>query len=640
MFTTQYFVSKQDDLSSSFRFLFVASLILNASIAYVFTELISHFDLFGITSIYLLWVTIIVFQGLFLFRNKESLKLSYDRSFLEHKWLLILIGVFVAIGLFTALAYPPMTADSYTYHLARIVRWFQSGTLDHYACFIDRQLFQPPFAEVLISHSIGLSGNDIFANCIQWLCMIGAAFSISLLLKLLDFGPFLQLLGSLLVIITPSVFLEASSTQNDLVLGFYVSSLYFLIVWSIQKKKGFSIVDVFIALCLPSAVLTKGTGYVYCFAPMLFYGMYKLFLLYKKQVKFSNVVKSFGAIVLIFLIFNGSHFKRNFEIYSNPVSHERMNRHLSNSEMSLPLAISNITKNAAIHFSYPAIIPFVTRVVEGIHTVIGVQSDDQRITIGGRSFQLLGVPNHESKGANIFQAILIILSYLVFLINIFRRNKPRIEWSFIFGTVLFSFILFALYLKWQPVHSRLHVPLLIAAVPITMYIIEKLKNGVGKYFLYFIGLGILLNGVYVALLNNSRPLIVVEGETMGNKLFLAPNHYLYSNAKHKGYDEVRRFLEKKSIDKKINVGCIFMETTWEYPLTYDFYKNENLSFYHIFLTKRSPSRVLEKKYDLDYIIVDSRLENYDDPSLVYQDINFQRVKTRHSSFWIYKRTNK
>lgn len=642
IFTIQYFVSKSsDNIMHSLRVILILNVVLHGAITYLFTELISHFGLFSIKAIFGFWIMMCLAQIAFIFLKKVPLKINYNSSFLEHKGILGVIGIFSLIALFTALAYPPMTADSYTYHLARIVRWFQHGSLDHYASFIDRQLFQPPFAEVLIAHTMGLSGNDILANSLQWGCMLGAAICISLILRFLDFSRLFQLVGALLVILTPSVYLEASSTQNDLVLGFYVSALYFFVIWKMRRKEGFSFLDIMISICLASAVLTKGTGYVYCFAPMACYGLYQLMLYIKKTISIPDLAKSYGIVLVVFLIFNISHFTRNIEIYDHPLSSERMNQHLSNKEMNVPLAISNITKNVAIHFSYPPIIPFVTKVVEGVHSVVGVNSDDQRITIGGRTFMLLGVPNHESKGSNIFQALLIIAAYIVFLISIFRKEKYRVEWYFMFGTVLFSFIFFALYLKWQPVHSRLHVPLLILAVPSIVYLIDRMyRNNVGRILTYIFSAGILINGLYVTFMNNSRPLVVVKDHTMGKKLFMTPNNYLYSTPKRKGYDEVRRFLQKESIDRKINVGCIFMEKTWEYPLTYDFYKNKNLSFHHIMLTKRSPSLKLEKPVDADFIIVDSRIEQYKDPILMYGDKKFRKINTKHSIFWIYKRVGK
>src|SRR6185436_18718037 len=87
----------------------------------------------------------------------------------------------VSIGLVTlavALVAAPNTWDSMTYHLPRVAHWAANGSVEHYPTSIDRQLWQPPFAEYLVLLSWVAIGGDRLANLPAWLAAAGAVLAV------------------------------------------------------------------------------------------------------------------------------------------------------------------------------------------------------------------------------------------------------------------------------------------------------------------------------------------------------------------------------------------------------------------------------------------------------------------------------
>ncbi len=109
-----------------------------------------------------------------------------------------------------------------TYHLPRVMHWLQSESVAHYYTPITRQLYQPPFAEYAIAHIISLTRTDRFAFLVQWLALFGSAVGVSVIARQLGCGPLGQALAATIFVTAPMAILQGSSTQNDLVVTFWI----------------------------------------------------------------------------------------------------------------------------------------------------------------------------------------------------------------------------------------------------------------------------------------------------------------------------------------------------------------------------------------------------------------------------------
>ena len=174
------------------------------------------------------------------------------------------IGLLLASTLVTALVYPPNTWDSMTYHLPRVMHWISNESIAFYPTSISRQNYQMPLAEFAILHLQVLTGEDTFANLVQWtnfnvLICLGAVTAVTL-----GLGRRQQILSAMLTATLPMAVLQASGTKNDLVVSAFVMT-FALFLLRLRREPRPS--DwCFAALALGLALLTKGTAYVYCAA--------------------------------------------------------------------------------------------------------------------------------------------------------------------------------------------------------------------------------------------------------------------------------------------------------------------------------------------------------------------------------------
>ena len=182
---------------------------------------------------------------------------------------LILVGIAAVVVLLLLIAWvsPPNNYDSYLYHMARVVHWAQAGSLDHFPSGFEHQLTKPTWAETAILHLRVLWGDDRPANLVQWFSMLGSLVGVSAIAGLLGGSRKAQLLAITVALSIPMGILQATSTQNDYVVAFWMISLAYFVVRSRRVERAAGDV-VYVGLAAGLGMLTKGTGYVYA-VPLL-----------------------------------------------------------------------------------------------------------------------------------------------------------------------------------------------------------------------------------------------------------------------------------------------------------------------------------------------------------------------------------
>lgn len=174
-----------------------------------------------------------------------------DRS--ERAVAVALLGL-VALQLSLAIVGSVSNYDSQTYHLARVRHWLQQGGLAHYATPEVRQLSLSPGAEVLQLLVLALGGSDVLvpaANAIVWV-LCGVA--VSALAEALGARARWALIGTVVTLGSGVIWLQGSSTQNDLWAGLW---LCVAAVHGVQPLSRRTLLTSAAALGL--ALATKGT---------------------------------------------------------------------------------------------------------------------------------------------------------------------------------------------------------------------------------------------------------------------------------------------------------------------------------------------------------------------------------------------
>ena len=198
-----------------------------------------------------------------------------------------------------------------TYHMSRVMHWLQQGSVDHFPTSNTRQIELNPWAEFAILQFQVLSGGDHLANLVQWLSMAGCIIGVSLIASLFAATARGQLLSGLIAATIPMGILQSSSTQNDLVVSFW---LVCFVVFGILSVRERSVAwTALMSLSLGLAVLTKGTAYVFA-APFVFW-----FFLQDVKRSWRHAAGKYLLLGIIVLFMNLGHYQRNYQLFRNPL---------------------------------------------------------------------------------------------------------------------------------------------------------------------------------------------------------------------------------------------------------------------------------------------------------------------------------
>lgn len=145
---------------------------------------------------------------------------------------LVVAGMAVIVALLglVAISAPPNTVDSLLYHMPRVVHWQQNASLEHYATAYQHQLFMPPWAEIAILHLRLLAGSDLLANTVQWFGLVGCLLGVGAVAAKLGVNGRGQLVAAGFALSLPMAILQATSTQTDLVVAFWLIVVAYLAV--------------------------------------------------------------------------------------------------------------------------------------------------------------------------------------------------------------------------------------------------------------------------------------------------------------------------------------------------------------------------------------------------------------------------
>ena len=422
------------------------------------------------------------------------------------------VSVILGVTFVIALWAPPTTWDSMTYHLGRLIHWMQNRSVAFYPTHIPRQLYMPPWAEYALLHLHLLAGSDRLANLVQWFSMAGSVLGVSLIARQLGAGPLGQLFSSLLCATLPLGILQASSTQNDYVLAFWLVCLTHLLLrlranpsWSCALAAGAS---------LGLALLTKGTAYLFA-APLL------ACLLAAAFLPAGNVLRAGLRLVLLLLValaFNLPHSSRNYRLCGSALGPGREGPpgqyEYSNQVYSASVLASNVLRNVALELRtpWPRLNYSLEKRVIKWHRRLGLGVNDPRTTWTGAAFGVASadpfdardvLARHEDYAVNLPHLLLLALSGVVAAAVWFAASrrailggaapcpgegsaKPQAANSEVCrlrlsgatperlaGPILglsaalgLGFLLFCLLLRWQPWHTRLHLPLFVLCAPL------------------------------------------------------------------------------------------------------------------------------------------------------------------------------
>ena len=158
------------------------------------------------------------------------------------------VGAILGITLTTALISPPNNMDSMSYHMPRVMHWIQNASISHYPTNTVRQISFPPGAGYAVAHVVLLSGNDYFANVIQWMSFLGCILGVSLIAA--DFTSRKgQIMSALFCATLPMAILQSGTMQTDLLVAYWLVCCAYFIFRS-RRYSGMDLVWISLAFSL------------------------------------------------------------------------------------------------------------------------------------------------------------------------------------------------------------------------------------------------------------------------------------------------------------------------------------------------------------------------------------------------------
>jgi hypothetical protein len=491
----------------NWRFSFIISATIWGVVVTITTELLSVFKQITFVGLAATWTGFLLLSIIILLKQKSrptcllaaSKPLSFSAQ--ERVAIGIIIAFILIIGIIAIIA-PPSTWDSMAYHMARIAHWIQNQSVKHYSTCYLPQLYQMPWAEFAIMHFQVLSGGDIFANCVQWLSMVGSLIGVSLIASLLGANRRAQIISIVFAATIPMGILQGSSTQNDYVVTFWlVCFASFSLRWLTLNSDSFLNKKILYSLgmggSLGLALLTKGTAYIYA-APFIFWAAFLMF----KRMRVRAL--HYGLLVAtVALIINVGHYSRNIALFDTPIYGGSGQENNTNRVHNLSAFMSNAIRNISLHIGTPfrGLNAKIDQQIRKIHDVIGISVDDSRTTSWG-NFRIHRTNTDEDCAGNPVHLMLIAVGYLICLFWKKLRSQSHLM-SYLL-IVMATLVLFCLLLKWQPWNSRLQLPFFVLSSPVVGFALERFRQG---RFASVVALGLCVSALPWLCFNETRALL-------------------------------------------------------------------------------------------------------------------------------------
>lgn len=612
---------------------FIIALLLFFSITVFLTEALSLLHSLNFNILLTFWGIFTLFICLFCIKKNKQLKTNlnenkqvlffiYKQLKRREKILFFVILLFLIALLVQGLIYPTNNWDSLTYHMSRVMYWIGNESVNHFPTHILRHLYQPPFTEYLIMNINLLNGNDYFSNSVQWLFLVFSILPFWLILSFFKVSRFLKLTGVFVLITIPSLELQASTTKNDIVCGFFIlTTLYFAIKSYYNSNiKYFTLLGISIGL----GILTKGTAYLFIFPILL---LLLLFIIHKILRTKETKIILYGLLTISVLItINIGHYYRNYQINKNILNIDETEAKMySNEKMNVKFLASNILKNIGLHLGYP-IYQESDKLIKKLHNEFKIDINNPETNYSGMNYQVSqDLITHEDGVCNTTHIILLFVASLFLIINLVIHFKKFHEIALVFLILIIQAVLFSGFLKWQPWHTRLHIPLFMLSVIFIILLAKKIT--LFKYILFIFLPILFLSFNFFFLFNNIRPILnnsrltkTINISDTRFKKYFANQPFLYSD-----YSIVLNSIYKNN-PKKVGL----MISNWEYPLFHQYY-NDKLQIKSINVGNVT-NNINQDTQNIDLIISNKQNEAF----ILFNGQKYMNQTPKNEYIWLYK----
>jgi len=571
--------------------------------------------------------------------------------------ILFALSIFFLISLIASLFlafYAPVNLwDSMTYHTARVAFWIQNKSLAHFETSSIRQVMFPPNAEIFYLWPLVFIKKDFLAGMAQFISFCGSLWVLTSFLSYIKISKKRILWAVFIFASLPEIILQASSTQNDLVLGFFLFASLYLFIYGVREKEKISLIMSAMAIGISMGI----KGSVFMFLPILGI-IYTVISVRSEKKQFYKPLLLCGSwTVLFFLLLSSYNYILNYLEFRNPLGLESYMDFYMPPDKSIQSFIANIIRynlafidftgiEAAKILSLPFL--FLKNILFGIFRLsenqgliyadinfLNTKIHENFATYGPIGFLLFiplvlrnGFKNIFSKTDKIRTIALFALIPLIF-IPILATLLGFTLWNMRYFTT--AMVLCAPLFALSYSHKLKPLKLVIFIVAVVCFINIPLANALRPVFP--------VNNV--SLLTSPREDVRYKIGSVCDEIFRKPLEYLAQNAKNSS-----------------KIGLIFSDKMWYYqffnqnptwkifPLRYELLtekKLKNLDYIVICNNQQIVFNLDKSKDFLRYNKIDFNL--FKDFELVYKTgMNYYNEKIKYDretpdAFYIFKNKN-
>jgi hypothetical protein len=427
------------------------------------------------------------------------LLLAFNKRWPDFRELSPFLMAFAVFGVLlllasVALAAAPNNWDSMTYHMSRVMHWKAHQNLGFFPTDVLRELYLFPFSEMVILHTFLLSGGDRLSALPQFFSLIGCAAGVSAIVRIWKGGVRAEWFACLLAVTIPMAILQATSTQNDLVTAFWL--VCFALFTLLLLEDPSVALYAYAGASLGLAILTKPSAAIWAAPFLIWYAL----LLLRKPALYSRMLMT-AAIVLVML--SGVAW-RSMSAFGTPLPvNPEPGYSVASTRHDIAGFLTVLARNTALHIGAVPLGTWnrvVTDATLEFQRRLGVEQDDPSVTWPGTEFQ----PRFsifEDDAGNFVHFSLMIAALPILLFWSTRGIHALRPYSL---CVVLGFLLFCFFLRWQPWHSRLHLPLFLLALPCVALVIDWYLPRWGKTMLAAL---LFIQAMPFLLFNSSHPIL-------------------------------------------------------------------------------------------------------------------------------------
>ena len=384
--------------------------------------------------------------------------------------------VLVGAELVLALASPPNTYDSQTYHLPRIEHWARAGSVEFYPTGIHRQITYPPGAEFLLLHLRLLAGSDALFNLLQWSCGVLCLVLMTRLAAQLGVSRRGQLLAALVVASVPMVVLQSSSTQTDLVVTAWVACVATFVldgVGRVPPRPPDLPTVLLIGAATGLVTVTKATGGLLA-GPLLVWWTLAQLRRNRSPARLGRLAVAVGLIVVATAALSGPQFVRMYETFGNPLGPPQLRESLTLQRRDPASLLINALRVAhtALEVPAPPVNRWTAERIIGLAKVLGRDPSDPRTSFYGQNFPDESWYPHEDKAALPLHALLLLIGAGVVVRSGARAGGDR-RWLAYVGALAVAAVAYVMIFKWQPWGNRLLLFVVVPAGPLAGVLLDR-----------------------------------------------------------------------------------------------------------------------------------------------------------------------